>query len=557
MSADEMLLALPLSQLGRAAVAAPDPSDSDPLLQEFGAAIAPYSTDRANVDWSLVQRLGTALGAERCDLKIYGYLCLAVFAGSDAEDSPYLPLGAVLHSLGDVIEHGWARCTPRSDTRRQAQLKWLSEELAGMVKSRPPKPAQSAAFMACLRAAEQSAALAGAALNLGYALLRELREALSEHQRNLPAASLPAAAPASAKASVSPPPISPAVVPAAVAPAAAAPALAAPVAAAVFPVSAAAPPATATAPPDTAQLSTETIADGLAGLVVQLVERLRTEAPLDPAAFWLLRTLRWANHDLLRAERLAEVQSNKGRTQIPLPHGHTRLSKDLPRRLGEGASAAAAVIAECEELFAANPLWLDLQRYVAEGLQALQAEAALAVVKSQVQLLLHCCPQIGELRFADRDGTPFADAQTLSWLATLQTPTAAGDLPGPPQPPFGAAADLLPEGLLPGVQFLQKQLAQAPSGILRFELRLRLSELLLAHNRSDIAMPCVELLLEAIEAHRLADWQPELCNKALRLAVKTARAAELSAARRALLWSRLCQLMPTAALEMEPEILPP
>lgn len=570
----------PLVALGSSAAAAAEPLDSDPLLLEFNTSISPYSTDRLRMDWPRVQRVASAMAAQRCDLKVYGYLALAGFHSAGDDESPYLPLAAVLHALGDVIELGWARCLPKSDSRRQGQLKWLSEELGALVKTRPPQPAQQPVLLACVSAAERAAELAGTALGLGYPILRELREALKEHERAMPApiaaiaaAPVPAASPAPPPVVAPPSPVLPAAVVAAPAPivappvsttpTAAPPASAAPIAA---PSASAAPSVSAapTAPPPVsaapmapiaaAQLTREAVEDQLAALVVELASQLRADSLLDPAPYWMLRALRWANHDLLRPERVAEVQANKGRSQIPLPAGHAQLSKDFPRRLATGQPGqCAAVVAECEELFAMSPLWLDLQRWIDSGLQSLGAEPARAAVKDQVALLLRCCPQVTGLRFSDREATPFADAETVRWLAGQH---AAGS-PDAAASPTRPAADGLPEGLLPGVQFLQQQLAKAPSGARQFELQLQLAELLLQNERSDIAMPIVELLLAAIELHHLATWQPDLCQRAVRLAVVTARAAQLAPARRSALWNRVCQLAPVDALQLGPEELPP
>lgn len=189
------LLSHPLVTVGSAAAAAPEPSDGDPLLSQFNAAIAAYSTERQSLDWPLVERLAAALAAQRCDLKIYGYLGLAVVYATPAEESPYLPLAGALYALGDLVEQGWARCLPRSDARRQGQLKWFSEEVSLLVKARPPKPTQRVELATCLEMAERAAELSGNALGLGYPLLRELREALKEHERALPAPPPPAAAP--------------------------------------------------------------------------------------------------------------------------------------------------------------------------------------------------------------------------------------------------------------------------------------------------------------------------------------------------------------------------
>ena len=89
---------------------------------------------------------------------------------------------------------------------------------------------------------------------------------------------------------------------------------------------------------------------------------------------------------------------------------------------------------------------------------------------------------------------------------------------------------------------------------LKVELQLQLAELLLTAGRSDIALPIVEALMAAIKTHHLIDWQPELCERALGLAVRTGRAAELEKSRRARLWTRLCQLSPATAILLGPEL---
>jgi len=537
----EALLSGPLAQLGKSALAAPEPSDSDPLLAQFQAAIATFSTSKQGVDWPLVGRVGSELAAQRCDLKIYGYLALAVFHIGVSDGSAYLQLGAVLISLADFLgtPEGLARCVPRSDSRRQGQLKWLSEELGLLLQQSPPKPAHADAVRACLAAAERAGEVAGTALRLSYPLLRELREALKEQERALPAPVAPVTTAVVEAASVQ---------------------TTTPLAAPAVPVIAAtaarpAEPAaqSAAAALDVASLSMETVEDQLAELLIRLASHLRTESLESPASYWLVRALRWANHDLIRAERVAEVLANKGRSQLPPPQGHTRLRKDFSQRLASGQFAE--VVAECEELFVLSPLWLDLQRFVAQGLTGLGAESARATVQGQLRTLLQICPQLPELRFSDREGTPFADSETVLWLqsecAEASTPNSSSTSrsDGP--------EESIPEGLLPGVQFLQQKIHQATSGARRFALRLRLSELLLRERRSDIAMPLVNLLLTDVESHRLTEWQPDLVQKTLRLAVQAARAAELAAEQRTILWSRICQLAPAEAVELGPELLPP
>src|SRR5688572_26431818 len=184
-----------LALLGRNAVAAPDGGADSPELVEFNRTIAAYSLNRGKplksesadnpghpgVDWRRVEELGQQLAAGRCDLKIYGYLSLAAFESRREEGQPYLALAAMLAATTDIIEHGWERCAPKLPARRQAQLKWLSEELAIAVKERPPASAEAADFLSTLSVAERLAELSGRAFGFDYPLLRELREAMKVH----------------------------------------------------------------------------------------------------------------------------------------------------------------------------------------------------------------------------------------------------------------------------------------------------------------------------------------------------------------------------------------
>lgn len=554
----DSLLSCPLAKVGKAAQTAPEPIDNDPLLLQFNSAVAPYSTNKLGVDWRLIERVGTELAGLRCELKVYGYLALAVFHNGLEGGSSFLQLGAVLISLGDILSGASSRCMPVSVSSRQKQLKWLSDELSLLIKVNPPKPAQYQDFAACVAAAEQTAEQAGTALGLSYPLLRELREALKEHQQAIPApvpesapvvTPAPTTAPVAALAQVTTP-AAPPLVTATPVPAVTTASIVAP------PTVSVAPPTVSVAPPPTdfnvADLSMAAVEDQLSLLVVRLTSHLRSESPESPSSYWLLRALRWAPHELLKPERIAEALANKGKSQIPPPQGHARLRKDFTQRLAEGQYQE--VVMECEELFSLCPLWLDLQRFVIAGLAGMGAELARCAVQHQLSLLLELCPQLTELRFSDREGTPFADAETVRMLQSQGEPRSASgkatSTKESPQQP-------IPEELGAGVQFLQRLLGQANSGAERFLLRLRLGEFLLQNQRSDIAVPLVNLLLADIDSHRLMEWQPELVSKTLRLAVRAARAAELDADKRAILWNRICQVAPAEAVDLGPELLAP
>lgn len=556
--ADDLFMTHPLSDLGQQALRSEESGDP-PELARFNEAIASYSLNRS-ASWDQVLELSTKLAARRIDLKIFGYLALAAFNSErELEDGqPYLALAAALAAQSDVITQGWERCQPRIPNRRQGLLKWLAEELAEVIKARPPKPREAQDYLLCKQAADKLGLAAGTAMGLDYPLLRELREALAGHQAKVDevlatqraaqeaqAAKDAQAAQAAQLARKAEPAPAAAATPATVSAAQSEPA--APARAA-----SAAPAALEVEPlPNLDELNNDALADHLATLTTRLAGHLLSTALVDPAPYWLTRALRWATHDLLRPERAAEIAASKYKTPLPVPQGHKQLSKQIPARLAQGQHAE--VLGECEELFSLYPLWLDLQRWSAQALEGLgpQGSAARAVLTNQITLLLARCPEVVQFRFSDREGTPLADAETQSWLANER----GRSVPSGAAPPDGEAASTepLPEGLAAGVQHLQRQLAQATNGRQRFELRLRLAELLLRNQRSDVAVPVLDALLATAEEHRLKEWQPSLFSRLLRLSVEAARAAELDRNQRALLWSKLCQSAPDEALLLGPE----
>jgi type VI secretion system protein VasJ len=554
---EELLQSLLLAQLGHRALSNEEAADP-PELGKFNDAIAQYSLNRS-ASWGVVLELAVAVAARRIDLKVYGYLALAAFnSEKELEDGePYQQLGAALCALSDVITHGWERCTPRIPARRQALLRWLSEELVEPVKARAPKPREAQQFLTCQRVCEQLAVTAGTAMGFDYPLLRELRDALGGHRAGVDEVLAKQAAAQLATA------------------AAAAPTVpkerATPVESEVSTVSSAVksesksePAVTAAVPaqlqtqsespreslPPLGEMSQDGLVDHLTGIVSRLTASMREEAPFGPSAVWLVRALCWASHDLLTPERAAEVLANKCKTVLPLPQGYKSLSKQLPLRLQQGQHAE--VFAECEELLTSYPLWLDLQRFSAQALESLGADAAMArtVLRSEVVLLLERCPEVVQFRFADRDATPFADAETQAWLASERTHKGAAQTSSGESP---SHSEVLPEGLSPAVNHLQRQLGIASSGRQRFELRLRLAELLLRHQRSDIALPILSELLSLAESHGLREWQPELLAKVLRFSVEAARAAELANSERTQLWEKLCRISPGDSLLLGPE----
>lgn len=539
----ETIQSCALAQLGKSAAQSTAQFDGDSALLQFNQIASDFSSNKLGIDYLKLEQLGTELAARLPDLKLYSYLFLAVFHNETSEAQRYIRVGALLLSLSDLLASpsSLQKLSPKSDARRQGQLQWLSTELALFFQMSPPRPSEAAAFLALKQIAEQVAETAGAAFGLSHPLLRELRETINKQASTLPPPEVEKPAPpvVADTAKVEPATSSdlPPVVRETPSPAPS--------------VDAAPRPQ----PLDVATLEIDEVESQLAELVIRLANHLRTEAIDNPAPYWMLRGLRFGCHDLLRPERIAQAEGNNGKTELPAPQGHARKKKELTDRLAAGQ--AADVVHECEELFAQSPLWLDLQRIVAEGLSVLRADRALSAVQSQVEQLIKLCPSLPALRFADRDGTALADSETQAWLKQVCSGNRAAPTPNHATKDLTETTEArLPSELLPAVRLLQQRIVQSVTGSQRFALRLQLAELLLVSDRSDIAMPVVEQLLQDVELHHLTDWQPELAQKSLRLAVRVARAAEQEPSARRTLWNRICKVAPADALELGPEILP-
>lgn len=152
-------------------------------------------------------------------------------------------------------------------------------------------------------------------------------------------------------------------------------------------------------------------AEAFTAYCLAFAESARTADLSDPLPWMAARMGRFG-----RLRALPPAQD--GQTALPAPSQEER---DALLRLFEAGRHEQAARA-CENFWPGHPFWLDAQRLVATCLERLGfAQAANAVTQACV-LLLRQLPGVERLAF--NDGTPFADAETLAWLASLQS---AGD----------------------------------------------------------------------------------------------------------------------------------
>lgn len=221
------------------------------------------------------------------------------------------------------------------------------------------------------------------------------------------------------------------------------------------------------------------------------------------------------------------------------------------------------LLTEAEGQFAATPLWLDMQRYVAMAANG-QGPAFKAVhdaVAFETVALSDRMPEVFDLTF--KDGSPFADGGTKAWLSDV-----AGKFGGGGGGGGGSAWD----GLSHALDEARKLMAEAKSdeavarlGRLmdesgsrrqRFRAQLALASFCLDMNKLTLAGSLLEGLETLIQQYNLEDWEPDLAAKALGDLYACLRRSKPKPTpeeikRQQDVFARLCRLAPATAVKLE------
>jgi type VI secretion system protein VasJ len=224
-----------------------------------------------------------------------------------------------------------------------------------------------------------------------------------------------------------------------------------------------------------------------------------------------------------------------------------------------------ALLDEAEGQFAATPLWLDMQRYVSLALNGLgPAYRPVADAVALEAIALHQrLPAVFDVQF--KDGTPFADGATRTWIADLAG-SMGGERGGAAAmngdvlaDAIGEARKLLSEAKGPeAIERLTARMDALASRRERFRAQLALAGFCMDMNKLALAASLLEGLERQIDQYNLEDWEPELAVRAterlFECLVRTHPKAEDDDARRqAQVFARLCRLNPAAALRLEPK----
>lgn len=243
----------------------------------------------------------------------------------------------------------------------------------------------------------------------------------------------------------------------------------------------------------------------------------------NPLAYRLNRLLKWGNI-------AGNLPNDGGRTLFPAPYPH------VIEGIKEMASGQrwADLMGVGEETFStdAGILWLDLQRYLCQALQAQGGDfaACAKAVRIELAMLLQRSPGLPELTF--EDGSPFADAITREWIQSEVMSSLGGGGGGMAQAAIKkkgdvgeeqkAAEALLSEGKLDqALHALRTGLANDSSEKNNFDRKYLMADLCYKGGKPNIAKAILEELIAVMDRQNLVQWDPDLCVSVYHLAQKT------------------------------------
>ena len=289
--------------------------------------------------------------------------------------------------------------------------------------------------------------------------------------------------------------------------------------------------------------------------VVKAAAVLRRRDPFSPAAYLMLRGLRWG-----------ELRGSSDPVVLEAP------PSDLRQQIKALALANrwADVLTLAEEIMAlpCSRAWLDLQRFVVEACTALgdNYNAIAIAIRSELRTLLRDLPHL--LDAALTDDTPAANAETQKWLREL-----LAEPPDAPPLAFAPHGPATEDGRAPGwqkrfvdplalaqeamrsgqqgkaVEILQHEVERAPSGRTRFLRKMQLAQICIAAGKDPIAQLLLDDIAAAIDAHKLDDWEDrETIARALVFLLQSSKKIQADAKAKQALFERVCRLDPVQAL---------
>ena len=518
-----------LSKLGTEPIAGASPAGAsveyDPSYEALRTEIQKLdSVDKVPVNWRMIIDTGSEmLGSRSKHLVVAVYITLALF-----EEHDYPGLACGLTICRDLVANFWDTMEPPAKRKRGRieAITWLAERTGKRVEDLKPKRDDKEALDTCSQSMKDMSAKLAEKLGPDAPGFGDLQRSVDKHIADLVAMAKAAEAAEAAKK-----------------------AQAAKIASGEIDE--------LNSPEDARK-----VLKRIQSSTKPLCDFWRKQDSKDPIPYRMIRSITW--------DPIRDVPPNtNGLTQIPVP------PPDQIARFSELQQKAdwPNLVQAAENAFPTFVLWLDLQRWSAQGLTAMGATHAAAAdaVVSELASLLGRLPTLPDLKFAG--GTvSFASNDTKMWLSNeLKRFAAGGDDTGSSKGSVGGLPTGLAEAtedarrlvaggkLAAAIKLFQDGLASAGEARAHFLWRLELAKLCLDAGRIVVAAAQLEVLESQIERHGLESWDPELCLEVY-VALLSARRALLKDPRRAtpdlnqkavLVHERLCRLNAVAAVALD------
>ncbi len=485
------------------------------------------------VDWEkIAERSGTLLKTVSKDLVLASY---ATAGWVETEGLDGLSRGLAL--LTELMETSWETMFPplRRIRARSGSLEWLLERLNDKLADFVPTESNRSQVAQLVQLTNQLDTSIKAHFDGDGVSARSLLRTVSRLEMSLPD-------PKAAAKEVSPSPSTAATPPVAVAPAPASSPSPSPASVSLD----AAPKAFAGGEDASKYLF------GVGKSLTSTARTLREADATNPIPYRILRLGCW-----LHVSSIPPTGPNK-KTTIPAPP--PALVTRLEQMMANGKWLA--IIEETESSCTQYRFWFDLHYLAAKALSALGEEYVVArtAVEGALGSFLRRMPEALELSFAD--GTPFADAATLDWIADDVLVTGAAQGGGSSARDdedaelLASARELSKAGKASeALALLQEAADSASSHQRRFRLRLSIAKMCTGSGQNVLAKALFEDLHKEAQARGLADWDPGLATEYLEGYLHSVRALTRTGKKLGTLaeqlYEQLCVLAPALALTRE------
>ena len=255
----------------------------------------------------------------------------------------------------------------------------------------------------------------------------------------------------------------------------------------------------------------------------------------------------------------APPPSTDGQTIIPPPDQTVRNMFDDMFEKGSWQT----LVESGEQMLSEFMFWLDLHRFVAEGLSNLGEpyQDAHDAVCRKTSFFIHRLSGIENLSFSD--GTPFADADTQQWLKSIAIGGGAAmagsvvsggsrDCDHMAETIRKAQAMAKKKKLAEAVSSLQQEMRTSSSKREQLMWRLGLSQILVNAKKPQLALPHLESVLQDIETYGLEEWDPDLALQGFKMVWVgfSTRSDENGKAQTTDVLNRIARLDPAEALRL-------